>query len=244
MRKLRLTDSEVNALRSEYESISISCVPYNVYLKVLQYLRMKLEGAKWDRLPNDTTLKLVDDFPAGFFCWSSGDENTPANRTAYMEHLNRFPWPEGCELVNVASKNDLLSQRFADFSFTGTIDVALSATGNIRANVVGYNILLGITLKKPVECEVIYHNQVVMQHLCSSCQNPNTGVLTLLTDLNELWCFFWFGSPWSIFKCCANIMEAKFLLKNMFNSEVKDCCPEGFHSRLSWYDCFSSNERK
>lgn len=242
MRELRKTEIETYDQHSEYESICISSIRTTTYKQVRQYLDIKLEPAKWEQLPND--IQDVDDRSAGFFRWLPDDENSPANRTAYMEYLNSFSWPEGFGLVDLALEKDLLCSRFADFSFSGTIDVALATLGVIREDIVEYNILLGIELKKPVESKETYHSQIVMQHLCAARQNPDTGVLTLLTDLNKLWCFFWFGRPRKIFKRTTSIAQAKFLLKNLFNSEVEGHCPEAFHSRLSWNDCFSSNQRK
>jgi hypothetical protein len=81
--------------------------------------------------------------------------------------------------------------------------------------------------------------KAIVQHLCASRQNWKTGVLTLVTDLNDFWCFFWFGRRHRIFKRRTNASQTKFLL--LFNSEAARDCPEGFSSRVSWDDCFPSN---
>jgi len=108
------------------------------------------------------------------------------------------------------------------------------------------NTLLGIELMKPWKPDVskaTYCTQVVIQHLCSSFHNRSTGMLTLLTDLNDFWCFFWFGSDQYIIQCRTNITQARFLLKNMFNSDAENNFPEGFQSRLSWNDFFSVKQQ-
>jgi hypothetical protein len=161
-----------------------------------------------------------------------------------MKYLETFPWPKGCGIVDVASK-PLLAKKFAAYSCSGTIDVVLASAANIREKTLFNNILLGIALKKPSnsKSDETYHQQVVLQHLCASMQNHNAGVLTLLTDLNEYWCFIWFGGRRRILKRTTNLKHAKFLLKNMFNIDVKSICPECFSSRLSWIDCFPETKK-
>jgi hypothetical protein len=232
-----LHENSQNGAESQLEkpkSLRVSNVPLEDYQQLLDDLTIRIKTAKWDSVPSDDHEGCDQ-----FFKWLPGAENSPANREAYMKYLETFPWPEDCGIVDGFSQR-LLSRTIFDYSFKGTIDVALASAANIREQTLFHNILLGIEIKKPSAIDEDDHHAII-QHLCASHQNWNTGVLTLLTDLNDFWCFFWFGRRRCIFKCRTNASQAKFLVKNMFNAEVASDCPEEFYSRLSWNACFPSN---
>jgi hypothetical protein len=55
--------------------------------------------------------------------------------------------------------------------------------------------LAGIELKKDSNRDdARTERQVTLQHMAASYLNPNTGILTFMTDLNQRWHFFWFYS--------------------------------------------------
>jgi hypothetical protein len=233
---------EIGALQDKLtmRSIAISSINEDEYENVLKFLQIRMEAAKWECMP-----AVTEDADNQGFDWLSSIESSEGNRKAYMDHMKKLPWPEGYNVMDVAY-NKMLSCKFANLSFKGSIDVVLATTWNVKEKTVKGNILLGVELKKPLKSEKpesAYWNQVVVQHICASFCNPDTGMLTLLTDLNEYWSFFWFGTTNSIFKISASKALAMFLLNNMFNANVEGQCPTGFHSRLSWNEIFPSHQR-
>jgi hypothetical protein len=226
-------------LRLDFDTktIPISRVDSRVFNQALANLKITfdVDDADWDNLPSEAE-ETGDQ--ALRFKWLIDREDNRDNCAAYMGYLGAFPWPNGFIILDVSRQKDLLKTGFTGFSFGGTIDVVLTTADGSAAGAFIGNIFLGIELKKPSGTGSVktYHKQVIVQHLSASFRCPDIRVLTLLTDLNDLWCFFWLGPDGCICKRKTDVAGSKFLVKNMFNLEAASNCPEGFQSRLSWND--------
>jgi hypothetical protein len=91
---------------------------------------------------------------------------------------------------------------------------------DVDVHTIKQHIRAGIELKKDTDNHVDYEYQVILQHLAASKLNPNESVLTVMTDLNERWHFYWFGQKRGrLYKIVVNTRgEAKFLFEHMFDS--------------------------
>jgi hypothetical protein len=228
---------------NEAKTIPISGVSSGVFTRALANLKLLLSeiDAEWRNLPSE-----AEDTSDQSFCfeWTRDKEDNPRNRAKYMEYLGTFPWPDGYRIVDVVSQKNLLKTSFGGFSFGGTIDVVLTTTDGATDDALSGKVFLGIELKKPSNSatDLTYQKQVIIQHLSASYLFPDTKVLTLLTDLNDLWCFFWLDQSGCICKRNTNVTLSKFLVKNMFDPDVESLCPVGFQSRLSWNDFIQAHD--
>ena len=75
---------------------------------------------------------------------------------------------------------------FGNVKTPGNIDVASSSHQSIAT--IRQNILVGIELKKDTNKEHAKIERQVLQHLAGYL-NPETGILTLITDLDHRWHF-------------------------------------------------------
>ena len=169
-----------------------------------------------------------------------------------MEYLrnpqNITTLPGDTRLFEGSSEKDLLSVRFLGFGnvmTSGNIDVVLAAPSHQGIETIRQNILVGIELKKDTDKEKTKtERQVILQHLTASSLNPETGILTLMTDLNDRWHFFWFAEGKRLMRYEASKSEAKFLIHHSLDklgSEAEQIStPTSFLNRSCWNDLFSS----
>jgi hypothetical protein len=209
----------------------INTEPYNATLK---RVGLKLTGADWDAEPHSPP-----DEP--MFTWLEPKEDSIENRLAYMAHLREhFVWPNGCDLIDCNGQPELLSvTEQGCFKALGNIDVVVASEKNVRQRTIRQNIRTGIELKK--DTDVANHEkQVVVQHLAASTLNPGEGILTLMTDLNNRYHFYWFSGsePGVLYKYMSGPTGAKFLLEHMFDN-AKDSSeselPTEFLDRGTWF---------
>ena len=233
----------------EAETIPLSNVKTKTYASVSSTLELKLEGGIWDTQP-----KGLASPPNFVWDWESAEADE-SNRSRYMSHLRElFTWP-GHALVdcNEAGHNykSLLDTTKFDgtHSTSGNIDVVVVADPDARNRTIKQNIKAGIELKKTGN-EGDHEGQVILQHLAASWLNPRVGLLTLMTDLNERWHFYWFaaaGEENVLYRLIANGQEAAFLLEHMFDDpntvDPALSFPEDFLKRGTWTSVFSHPTR-
>jgi hypothetical protein len=196
---------------------------------------LKLSGANWDAEPHSSP-----DEP--MFTWLEPKEDSIENHRAYMAHLcEHFVWPNGCDnLLDCNGQPELLSvTEQGCFKALGKIDVVVALEKNVRQLTIWQNIRTEIELKK--DTNVANHEkQVVVQHLAGSTLNPGEGILTLMTDLNDRYHFYWFSGskPGVLYKYMSGPTGAKFLLEHMFDN-AKDSSeskfPTEFLDHVTWF---------
>lgn len=167
---------------------------------------------------------------------------------AYLRNPNNIMLPRGTQLLEGSSDKELLSVRFLGFGnvkTSGNIDVVLASSSHQSIATIRQNILVGIELKKDTNKEhAKIERQVILQHLAASYLNPETGILTLMTDLNDRWHFFWFAEGKRLMRYEATKSEARFLIQHSLDklgSEAEQIStPTSFLNRSCWNDLFSS----
>ena len=90
---------------------------------------------------------------------------------------------------------DLLSAelRGFDVKVSGNVDVPLVSCHHQSLAKVRENLLAAFEFKKDSNMDHTgIERQVTLQHMAASCLNPDTGMLTVMTDLCSQWHFFWF----------------------------------------------------
>mmetsp|Transcript_27650 Transcript_27650/g.50202 ORF Transcript_27650/g.50202 Transcript_27650/m.50202 type:complete len:287 (-) Transcript_27650:426-1286(-) len=163
------------------------------------------------------------------FKWFNSKEDSSANRQAYMNYLGtNVSWPAGHCVTDCNAYKNLLSGTGLDgkHKISGNIDVVLVAQEDAENGAIRQNIRAGIELKKGTNSGNHEH-QVVLQHLAASSLNPEESVLTVMTDLNQRWHFYWFGrNRKKMYKYVVSASsQAKFLFEHMFDSP--DDCIDG-----------------
>ncbi|KAL3909866.1 MAG: hypothetical protein SGILL_007918 [Bacillariaceae sp.] len=226
----------------EAETLILSRVKSDAYREVTDHLGLKLSAAKWKNRPTD----LPD---IGVFTWFESEEDGPENREGYMNYLGeKIQWPEGYAITDCNEYKELLSVPklgSGKHKMSGNIDVVLADMDEVENFTIRQNIRAGIELKKDTDAGA-YEHQIVLQHLAASSLNPNESVLTVMTDLNKRWHFYWFGTQGGrLYRCVARTRsEAKFLLENMFHSsDSADATlfPTNFLDRATWRVFCGSN---
>mmetsp|Transcript_43579 Transcript_43579/g.105673 ORF Transcript_43579/g.105673 Transcript_43579/m.105673 type:complete len:424 (+) Transcript_43579:245-1516(+) len=220
--------------KEESNTVKFSRVPSAVYRRIMADIQLKLSGATWAVRP--TNLTGVEPFT-----WSAAKEDSEENRDAYMQYLREnIAWPEGYGIVDCRDNTDLLSVPSLGGTprkTSGNIDVVLALEADVLASALRHNIRLGIELKKSNNTGSHEH-QVVLQHVCASSLNFDQSVLTVMTDLNERWHFYWFGTqPRTLYKILVSRSEAKYLVEHMFDDPATaeaTSFPTDFLSRAPW----------
>jgi hypothetical protein len=172
-------------------------------------------------------------------------DNHEENRNLYMSYLREIlTWPEGhdlvdCNLSGHGYANLLNTQTFDNkHSSKGNIDVVVVEKADAENHAIKQNIKAGIELKK-TNNHGDHELQVVVQHLVSSSLNPTVGVLTIMTDLQERWYFYWFAAAGKqLYKLNTTGPFAAFLLKHMFDdprtADASLILPVDFLNRGTW----------
>jgi hypothetical protein len=71
--------------------------------------------------------------------------------------------------------------------------VVVAQTRHVDASAERHHVEVELELKTTRNNKLKEHEpQAVLEHLSSSFLNKTCGVLTVLTDLNEKWVFYWF----------------------------------------------------
>eukprot|EP00978_Attheya_sp_CCMP212_P040235 scaffold217504_cov24-Attheya_sp.AAC.1 len=166
-----------------------------------------------------------------------------------MAHLDQhvLSLPTGYAVKDCATTSNLLSVQgiCGKFRFNGTTDVLVAQTQHIENDAVRQHIEVQLELKTTRNNDMTTHDpQAVLEHLSSSFLNGACGVLTVLTDLNESWVFYWFHpNGKEILKYDTDHKHAQFLLDNMIPNESQNNCtstdlPDHFWNRGAWNDVF------
>eukprot|EP00978_Attheya_sp_CCMP212_P008979 scaffold21164_cov54-Attheya_sp.AAC.1 len=223
----------VRQQKREAETLVLSKIKTEPYNDTIKRVNLKLNGAEWDTEPHSPP-----DIP--MFTWLEPKEDNNENRRAYMTHLRQhFVWPDGCDVFDCNGEPDLLSvTEQGYFKASGNIDVVVALKKDIQQLTIRQNIRTGIELKKDTNF-ANHEKQVVLQHLAASTLNPDEGILTLMTDLNTRYHFYWFSrsKPRVLYKYMSKPAGAKFLLEHMFDNTEDSSeseFPTEFLDRGTW----------
>ena len=181
------------------------------------------------------------------FLWREGDEDSEKNRLAYMDYLrNMLQIPEDYSLADVQPDKQLLSvELFREMTesrkVSGTTDVAIAKSRHVQNNVVRNNIEALLELKAPKNMRQKDHSpQTICEHFAASYLNPNHAVVSVLTDLNATWIFFWYAigeddSTMSLYRLVLHgdkaAGEGKYLLDSLHDNSVGETLPTTFAER-------------
>ena len=189
------------------------------------------------------------------YSWLGSDEDSSQNRTAYMAYLkDLIQLPERYALADMQPKRRLLTvELFRETTesrkVSGTTDVAITRSANVGGDTVRHNIQTLFELKKVDNMSKKDHTpQTVLEHFAASYLNPGHPVVSVLTDLNGRWTFFWFAkreydSKMALYRLPLNgaksVVEAKYLLDSLYDdSSPRDKLPTTFADRQS-YEAFA-----
>lgn len=166
--------------------------------ELLDVLQLKIKSVDI----NNYNLNLVENKDISSFSWDRQDENQQADDTGtvearkqrYISYLKKtIKIPDGSGFYDTKSKRSFLSlkHKALPFKMNGTTDVVIAK--KIYAD--GYNLARGIQvvfeLKKKVQD--VHIPQAVGQLLTANIRS-NEAVYVVLTDLNDVWVFFWLES--------------------------------------------------
>ena len=180
----------------EEATVQISNPGVTKYNRTVKKVGVRLDAAVWDEKPTgleDLASRMVS------HTWLPGKEDSPDNRRAYMRYLNdqnNITLPNGGKLFEGNSVDDFLSLDMGalEVKMSGNIDVVLAAERHQDVETTRENMWAGIELKKEEnKRHAEIHRQVILQHLCASFLNEDTGIVTIMTDLCDRWHFFWFS---------------------------------------------------
>ena len=220
-------------------TIRLSDATEGAKTELLDMLRLPEKGAAW---PNKPTISQHVDR----FTWLKGDEDSDENRQAYMEHLKKIlKIPAGYDLADSQPDRTMLSvELFRGMAesrkISGTTDVAIAKAEHIHNGAVRNNIESLLELKTVNNMKKKDHSpQTIGEHFAASYLNPDHAIVSVLTDLNTKWIFFWFAfgeddSKMSLYKLRLDgdgaATYAKYLLDSLFDNSV-DNLPVTFAKR-------------
>jgi hypothetical protein len=169
-----------------------------------------------------------------------------------MNHLeDQLHLPDVYSWYDAQSNRNLLDVDVEDEksgfkkTLNGTTDAVVAKTQHVRNNAVRNHVAAPLELKRP-DNKGTHEPQVCLEHLAASVLNPNVPVLTGLSDLNQRWTFYWFGSSddvdmgvaikkLELVKYPEKGKVAKYLLESFAEeSNLNRALPETFVDRLSW----------
>ena len=228
--------------KADAETLVISQPQTEQYNKAVANLEIIKDAAIWKNKPSEDELPT----PQQVHEWLSSKEDSEENRKRYMEYLcnpDNIKLPDGTQLFEGSSEKDLLSVRFSEFEnvkTSGNIDVIMVYSHHQCTATVRQNILVGIELKKDTNKKNgTIERQVTLQHIAASYLNPNTGVLTIMTDLNNRWWFYYFAEDKRLLRYEASKSEAIFLIQHSLNkSDEEERLPDYFLKRACWNDMY------
>ena len=243
----------VNALLEKDKTIVLSSANEEVKTELLRRLHLQEIGAEWPNKPVGLT-------HVNGFDWRSSAEDSPENRQAYMAYLtDTITLPTTHGLMDAQAKRTLLTVNFGIDDITkikGTTDVAIMAKSNIDAKTFKNNIEILFELKKPpnLDGNEDHTPQAVGEHLAASCLNSKHPVVSVLTDLNNNWTFYWFakrnGDDYEValYKFCLEGNEAatmaKHILDSLYDAPEGTSLPTTLSNRISFKDATEKKDSK
>ena len=248
-------DVTLNALLAKDKTIVLSSATDEGKTELLNMLHLQEIGAEWPNKP--VRLTHVDGFK-----WNISDEDSLENRQAYMAYLNKtIALPTTRRgLIDVHSKKGLLTVDFRIGNIRkikGTTDVAIMANSNIENESFKNNIEILFELKKPPNLDggKDHTPQAVGEHLAASFLNGDHPVVSVLTDLNNHWTFYWFarrnGDDYKValYKLCLKgdeaVTEAKYILDSLYDKYDENALlPTTLPNRLSFNDATGKKDSK
>ena len=168
----------------------ISKAPTQKYRVAMEKIGIPIDAAKWKNRP--TTDASRNPPP---YSWRASKEDSPENWDRYMAYLRQHvALPDNTVFFDGnADGGGLLSvclQGF-DLKLSGKIDVALADSCHQVIFTVRKNMWGAFELKKDSNKDhATIKRQVTLQHVAASYLNPDTGILTMMTDLHDRWHFF------------------------------------------------------
>ena len=223
-------------------TIRLSDATQGTKAKLMDMLSLPEKGASWPNKPENSQR-------VGGFVWLKGDEDSKENRQAYMNYLKRILLiPADYDLADVQPNRQLLSvELFRDMTeaesrkVSGTTDVIIAKSEHVRNVAVRNNIETLLELKTPNNMKEKDHSpQTIGEHFAASYLNRNHAVVSVLTDLNTKWIFFWFAfgeddSEMSLHKLVLDgegaASDAKYLLDSLYDTSYRDTLPTTFAKR-------------
>ena len=201
-------------------------------------MAINLDAPEWNDKPEFDSYDKT-------YQWADGKEDCDLNRQGFMAYLNELEFPQSVKLFEGSAAKDLLNTELssAGLRVKGNIDVVVVDNKNQDISTTRQNIRMGIELKKVENTgDEMIQKQVVLQHLAASKLNHKTGVLTLMTDLNNRWRFYWFVEGMkNLMRYEATRSEAVYLIKHFLDEPKENLSvPQSFLSRGSW-DGFSDD---
>jgi hypothetical protein len=210
---------------------------------LMQALGLQFDGAATAAGQSSSTAT----FPG--YEWNQEKEDSSAQRTAYMKYLNDNsfkPTSDDFGLHDCTKNTSLLTVGdLLGLKLSGTSDVVVAKQNHINENAVKNNILGLFELKKTENLNSNFdrsESQAIVEHIAASFVSQRHSVLTVLTDLNDAWHFYWFAATERIIlKKTADRRTARFLLQNMMSEStdaMRPQVPGGFLERGSWKSLF------
>lgn len=227
-------------------SIVLSIATDSAKDELLILLCLSERGASWNKKPGDPDLPTFTSHE-----WLEGDEDTSANREAYMAHLKRHvKLDTNYSFVDVQPKRTLLSVTVkgsdGDRSIRGTTDVVVAKLSDAKNDTIRNGVEALLELKKPEKLKRKDNGpQTIAEHLAASALNPSVGVVSFLTDLTTSWTVFWFG--WNgdgteviLYKLKLEgqkgAQQAFYMLESLKDESRRELLPTTFSDRLSFND--------
>ena len=233
-------------------SITLSGARTEAQHRVLGSLNLTIDGALWGSRPQNLANTILP------YRWLTHgdkllDEDHASNRKAYMKHLEEnvnlpsgYSWFDAQPTRTLLNVQIKLSGRESGYHLKGTTDVVVAKSEHVTNDAVRSHVSVQLELKKSSNGGS-HEPQVCLEHLAASMLNPAESVVTCLTDLNEMWTFYWFGlcndsstgTGVAIRKLVltAQAAHAKYLLESFAedgDSNRAGTLPETFVDRLSW----------
>lgn len=156
--------------------------------------------------------------------------------------------PANYSFMDVQPKRGLLNEikgTEGKRRISGTTDVVISETKHVTNDAVRHSVEALLELKKPMNMQYKDHNpQTICKYIAASYLNRNHGVVSVLTDLNRSWIFYWFaenkgGSGVALHKLKLQEVEgaaelAKYILESLNDETRRETLPTTFVDRLSF----------
>ena len=214
--------------------------------ELLDMLHLPEKGVSWPNRPAAVSRLQVDGFS-----WLNSNEDSDENRSAYVAHLNKFlQLPKDYSLADAQPNRtlltvELLKEMSENRKIRGTTDVVIAKSKHVQNGAVRNNIEALIELKTPKNLKSKDHTaQTVGEHFAASYLNPKHAVVSVMTDLNDSWTFFWFAKEGD----CADValytlrLEnegaaglAKYMLDSLYDTTSRrETLPIAFVDRVSF----------
>lgn len=232
---------------NEEKTVVMSRVSAPQFKRVMEIIKSKctLDNPTWG--PDEETKRTIAALDASMpdFQWASSKEDSPENKTRYMNYLmNNISLPNESKLFDGSGTSDLLEANMTSIGVKtkGNIDVVMAHNRFQSVDIAVLHMWAGIELKKQdnKEGKRIRH-QVILQHLSSSYLNQDKPRLTIMTDLGERWHFLWFSKSkraLMIYEATSK-GEANYFIRHMMEDTDSTAVPTDFLNRSSWNEMFS-----